>query len=85
MPRSTGILGIPDKMRVVAITPIGVPDETAAQKQRKSLEEIVSWGLLLKEEITIFQALYCVQISAEGYEIQISEAFALILKIGFPE
>ena len=39
-----GILNIPDKMRVVAITPIGVPDEISAPKQRKSLDEIVSWG-----------------------------------------
>jgi nitroreductase len=38
------ILNIPDKMRVVAITPIGVPDEVSAPKQRKSLDEIVSWG-----------------------------------------
>jgi len=38
------ILGIPDKMRVVAITPIGVPDEVSAPKQRKSIDEIISWG-----------------------------------------
>ncbi len=38
------ILGIPDKMRVVAITPIGVPDEVSAPKQRKRIDEIISWG-----------------------------------------
>ena len=38
------ILSIPDKMQVVAITPIGVPDEVSAPKQRKSIDEIVSWG-----------------------------------------
>ena len=37
------LLGIPDGMKVVAITPLGVPDETPAPKKRKSLEEIVSW------------------------------------------
>jgi len=37
------LLGIPDGMKVVAITPLGVPDETPAPKTRKSLEEIVSW------------------------------------------
>jgi nitroreductase len=38
------ILSIPDKMRVVAITPIGVPDEVSSPKQRKSIDEIISWG-----------------------------------------
>ena len=38
------ILDIPDKMKVVAITPLGIPDEKPLPKQRKSLEEIVSWG-----------------------------------------
>lgn len=37
------LLGIPDGMKVVAITPLGVPDETPAPKERKTLEEIVSW------------------------------------------
>ena len=39
-----GLLGIPDHMRVVAITPLGNPDESPTTKQRKSLEEITSWG-----------------------------------------
>jgi nitroreductase len=39
-----GLLGIPDHMRVVAITPLGSPDESPSLKQRKSLQEITSWG-----------------------------------------
>ena len=39
-----GLLGIPDKYKVVALTPVGVPDETPGPKERKSLDEIVSWG-----------------------------------------
>ena len=38
------LLGTPDSLRVVAMTPLGVPDEEPAPKERKSLEEIVSWG-----------------------------------------
>jgi len=38
------LLDIPERMKVVAITPLGVPDEKPGLKQRKSLEEIVSWG-----------------------------------------
>ncbi len=38
------LLGIPDNLKVVAITPLGVPDEEPAPKVRKSLDEIVSWG-----------------------------------------
>jgi len=38
------LLGIPDKYRVVALTPVGVPDETPGPKERKSLDDIVSWG-----------------------------------------
>lgn len=38
------LLGIPDNFRVVAMTPLGVPDETPVHKDRKSLEDIVSWG-----------------------------------------
>ncbi len=38
------LLGIPDKYKVVALTPVGVPDETPSPKERKSLDEIVSWG-----------------------------------------
>jgi nitroreductase len=37
------LLGIPENLRVVAISPLGVPDEEPAPKERKSLEEIVSW------------------------------------------
>lgn len=38
-----GLLGIPDNFKVVAVVPVGVPDETPAPKERKSLDEIVSW------------------------------------------
>ena len=38
------ILGIPDELRVIALTPLGEPDETPGPKERKSLGEIVSWG-----------------------------------------
>ena len=38
------ILGIPDELRVIALTPLGEPDETPRPKERKSLGEIVSWG-----------------------------------------
>jgi nitroreductase len=38
-----GLLGIPDNFRVVAVIPIGVPDETPKPKERKSLDAIVSW------------------------------------------
>ncbi len=37
------ILGIPDEFKVIALTPLGEPDETKEPKERKSLEEIVSW------------------------------------------
>ena len=37
------LLGVPDKLRPVVVMPIGVPDETPAPKERKSLNEIVSW------------------------------------------
>jgi hypothetical protein len=37
------LLNIPDNFKVVALTPIGVPDETPTSKERKSLESIVSW------------------------------------------
>jgi len=37
------ILGIPDELRVIALTPLGEPDETPGPKDRRSLEEIVSW------------------------------------------
>ncbi len=38
------ILGIPDELKVIALTPLGEPDEIKEPKERKSLEEIVSWG-----------------------------------------
>jgi nitroreductase len=37
------LLDIPDKYKVVALTPLGEPDETPSLKERKSLDEIVSW------------------------------------------
>jgi nitroreductase len=37
------LLDIPDNYKVIAITPLGVPDETPLPKERKSLETIVSW------------------------------------------
>jgi nitroreductase len=37
-------LNIPKKFRVVAMTPLGYPDEESAVKQRKKLEEIVRWN-----------------------------------------
>lgn len=38
------ILDIPDRYKVVALTPLGEPDETPSPKERKSLDDIVSWG-----------------------------------------
>ena len=38
------LLGIPDELKVIALTPLGEPDEVKEPKERKSLEEIVSWG-----------------------------------------
>ncbi|MGA9139446.1 MAG: nitroreductase family protein [Methanocella sp.] len=35
------ILGVPDHVRVVAMTPLGYPDEVPAGRPRKSLEEVV--------------------------------------------
>jgi nitroreductase len=37
------LLDIPDNLRVIALTPIGYPDEDPAPKERKTLETIVSW------------------------------------------
>jgi len=37
------LLDIPEKLRPVAVMPIGEPDETPAPKERKSLDDIVSW------------------------------------------
>jgi nitroreductase len=38
------LLGIPNELKVVALTPLGEPDEVKEPKDRKSLGEIVSWG-----------------------------------------
>jgi nitroreductase len=38
------LLGTPTNLKVVAMTPLGVPDEEPAPKERKSLDEIASWG-----------------------------------------
>jgi len=37
------LLDIPEKFRVIALTPLGVSDETPDSKDRKSLDDIVSW------------------------------------------
>ena len=37
------LLDIPDNYKVVALTTLGVSDETPGPKERKSLESIVSW------------------------------------------
>lgn len=37
------ILGIPEKVRVVAMTPLGYPAESPAQRPRKRLDEIVCY------------------------------------------
>ncbi|OGD55345.1 hypothetical protein A3K78_07015 [Candidatus Bathyarchaeota archaeon RBG_13_52_12] len=38
-----GLLDVPDNFKVIAVIPLGVPDETPAPKERKSLDTIVSW------------------------------------------
>ena len=35
------ILGVPDHVRIVAMTPLGYPDEVPAGRPRKSLDEVV--------------------------------------------
>lgn len=37
-------LNIPENIRVVALTPLGYPDEAPAAKERKSLNKMVSWN-----------------------------------------
>ncbi|GFN36278.1 nitroreductase family protein [Tepidimicrobium xylanilyticum] len=37
------VLGIPKEIRVVAITPLGYPDESPDPKPRKELDEIISY------------------------------------------
>ena len=39
--RLKNVLGIPDHMRVLAVTPLGFPDETPGPTKRKNLDEIV--------------------------------------------
>ncbi len=41
--RIKGVLGIPDHMRVLAVTPLGYSDETPGQTRRKSMDEIVHY------------------------------------------
>lgn len=38
------VLNIPEKVRVVAITPLGYPNEIPSQKPRKELDEIISYN-----------------------------------------
>lgn len=38
------LLCTPESLKVVAMTPLGVPDVEPAPKERKGLDEIVSWG-----------------------------------------
>lgn len=38
------ILAVPENVRVVALTPLGYPDEPGREKGRKSVEEIVSFN-----------------------------------------
>jgi len=37
------LLNVPEKLIPVAVMPVGVPDETPAPRERKSLASIVSW------------------------------------------
>jgi nitroreductase len=37
------VLGIPEEVRVVAITPLGYPDESPSPRPRKELDEIISY------------------------------------------
>jgi nitroreductase len=37
------VLGIPEKVRVVSITPLGYPDESPSPRPRKELDEIVTY------------------------------------------
>ena len=38
------VAGIPDKVRVVALTPLGYPNEPGRERKRKTMEEIVSYN-----------------------------------------
>lgn len=37
------VLGIPEHVKVIAVTPLGYPDEEPGPRDRKSLEEFVHW------------------------------------------
>ena len=41
--RIKGVLGIPGHMRVLAVTPLGYPDEEPEPRERKTLHEIVHY------------------------------------------
>ena len=38
------VLGIPPEVRVVAMIPVGVPDEVPPDRPRRAMEEILSWN-----------------------------------------
>lgn len=38
------VIGVPENVRVVALTPIGYPDDQGRERKRKSIEEIVSYN-----------------------------------------
>jgi nitroreductase len=37
-------LGVPESHRVVALTPLGYPDESPPAKTRKTVNELYSWN-----------------------------------------
>ncbi len=37
------VLGVPEDVRVVALTPLGYPNETPSPKERKPMKEVVSF------------------------------------------
>ena len=41
--KTKGILDIPEDVSVVAITPLGYPDESPEKRSRKGIDEIVSY------------------------------------------
>ncbi|MDD5659013.1 MAG: nitroreductase family protein [Actinomycetota bacterium] len=38
------VIGVPENVRVVAVTPLGYPDEQGRERSRKPIEEIVSYN-----------------------------------------
>jgi len=38
------VIGVPENVRVVALTPIGYPNDQGRERKRKSIEEIVSYN-----------------------------------------